>query len=451
MTAEILTAAETRLQKLRSALQSGGLPQVGGLINALHPAEIGNLLESLPPAEREVVWELVDRDIEGDVLVELNDEVRTKLIEDMDAEELLAAIDGMEVDDLADLIADLPETITLQILRSMDHQDRERLSTVMAYPEDSAGGLMNTDTVTVRPDVSLEVVLRYTRQRKEIPQGTDLFFVVDRNDRYLGSLDISCLITNDPQTLVSELIDKDLQGILPETPASDVASLFEDRDLRSAPVVDEDGRLLGRITVDDVVDVIREEAEHSLMSMAGLDEEDDMFAGVFTSSRRRAVWLGINLATAFLAAWVVGLFQATLAQVVALAVLMPIVASMGGVAGNQTLILMIRGMALGQVEKSNARWLMLKETAVGLLNGLGWATVVALAVIFWFQDWRIGAVIGAAMIINLMVAAASGVIVPIVLKRMDVDPALAGGVVLTTITDVVGFMSFLGLGTLFLT
>ncbi len=451
MTAEILTAAESRLQTLRSALESGGLRQVSGLINTLHPAEIGNLLESLPPAEREVVWELVGKDVEGDVLVELNDEVRGKLIEDMDAEDLLAAIDGLEVDDLADLISDLPETITLRILRSMDQQDRERLDAVLAYPEDSAGGLMNTDTVTVRPEVTLEVVLRHMRQRKEIPQGTDLFFVVDRHDRYLGGLDISCLLTNDPQTTVEKLINSDLTGIPPETPATDVASLFEDRDLRSAPVVDSDGRLLGRITVDDVVDVIRDEAEHSLMSMAGLDEEDDMFAGVFTSSRRRAIWLGVNLATAFLAAWVVGLFQATLAEVVVLAVLMPIVASMGGVAGSQTLTLMIRGMALGQVEKSNARWLMLKETAIGLLNGLGWATVVALAVIFWFRNWQIGAVIAAAMVITLIVAAASGVVVPLVLKRMDVDPALAGGVVLTTITDVVGFMSFLGLGTLFLT
>jgi len=451
MTVEVLTTAETRLQKLRSALQSGGLQQVSGLINALHPAEIGNLLESLPPAEREVVWELVDQDVEGDVLVELNDEVRGRLMEDMDAEELLAAIDGMEVDDLADLIADLPETITLQVLHSMGQQDRERLDAVMAYSEDSAGGLMNTDTVTVRPDVTLDVVLRYTRQRKEIPQGTDLFFVVDRNDRYLGSLDISCLITNDPQMMVAELMDKDRPGILPETPASDVASLFEDYDLQSAPVVDEDGRLLGRITVDDVVDVIREEAEHSLMSMAGLDEEDDMFAGVFTSSRRRAIWLGVNLATAFLAAWVVGLFQATLAEVIALAVLMPIVASMGGIAGSQTLTLMIRGMALGQIERSNARWLMFKETAVGLLNGLGWATIVGLAVLLWFHDWRLGAVIAAAMIINLLVAAASGVIVPIVLKRMAVDPALAGGVVLTTITDVGGFRACRGLGALFRT
>jgi len=451
MPAEILTTAETRLHKLRSALESGGLRQVNGLINSLHPAEIGNLLESLPPTEREVVWELVDQDIEGDVLVELNDEVRDKLIEGMDADELLAAIDGLEVDDLADLVADLPEAITPQVLRAMGQQDRERLSTVMAYPEDSAGGLMNTDTVTVRPDVTLEVVLRYTRQRKEIPQGTDQFFVVDRNDYYLGNLDISRVITSDPQTMVSELMDTEQPGILPETAATDVASLFEDRDLHSAPVLDSSGRLLGRITVDDIVDVIRDEAEHSLMSMAGLDEEDDMFAGVFTSSRRRAIWLGVNLATAFLAAWVVGLFQATLSKIVVLAVLMPIVASMGGIAGSQTLTLMIRGMALGQVEKSNARWLMLKETAVGLLNGIGWAAIVALAVVLWFHEWEIGAIIAAAMVINLLVAAAAGVIVPLVLRRIDIDPALAGGVILTTITDIVGFMSFLGLGALFLT
>lgn len=451
MTAEVFQSEENRLQSVRDALESGAMRQAGRLINSLHPAEIGNFLESLPPAKRNFVWELVDTDIEGEVLVELNEEVRGKLIRNMDNEELLAALDGLEVDDLADLIMELPESLNAQVLWSMDQQDRDRLRTVLAYAEDTAGGLMNTDTVTVRPDVTLEVVLRYMRQRKDVPKGTDLFFVVDRNDCYLGSLSIGTLIANDPRILVSELIDTELQGIPAETPASAVASLFEDRDLNSAPVVNDEGRLLGRITVDDVVDVIREEAEHSLMSMAGLGEDEDMFAGVFTSSRRRAIWLGVNLATAFLAAWVVGLFQATIEKVVVLAVLMPIVASMGGIAGSQTLTLMVRGMALGQVERSNARWLMFKETAVGFLNGLVWASVVALAVFAWFGEWQFAAVIAAATVINLLFAATSGVVIPLILRRIKVDPALAGGVVLTTVTDVVGFVSFLGLGTLFLT
>lgn len=451
MTAEIFQAEENRLQSVREALDSGAMRQAKRLVNSLHPAEIGNFLESLPPAKRSFVWELVDPDIEGDVLVELNEEVRDKLISTMNNERLLAALGGLEVDDLADLIVGLPESVNARVLQSMGHQDRDRLRTVLAYDEDTAGGLMNTDTVTVRPDVTLEVVLRYTRQRRDIPPGTDLFFVVDRDDHYLGSLAISNLISNDPHCLVADLLDQDLQGIPAETPASEVANLFEDRDLTSAPVVDGDGRLLGRITVDDVVDVIREEAEHSLMSMAGLGEDEDMFAGVFTSSRRRAIWLGVNLATAFLAAWVVGLFQGTLQKVVVLAVLMPIVASMGGIAGSQTLTLMVRGMALGQVERSNSRWLMFKETAVGFLNGIVWATVVALAVFVWFREWSFALVIAAAMIINLLVAAASGVIIPLLLRRIQVDPALAGGVVLTTVTDVVGFVSFLGLGTLFLT
>jgi magnesium transporter len=309
---------------------------------------------------------------------------------------------------------------------------------------------MNPDTVSVRPDVTLETVLRYLRMRGDVPDNTDSLFVVNRHDRYLGSLDLARLLTEDPERTVGEVMDAEVPGITPDTPASKVASLFEDRDLLSAAVVDGDGRLLGRITVDDVVDVIRDEAEHSVMSMAGLGEEVDMFAGVTQSARRRGVWLGVNLATAFIAARVVGLFEATIEQIVALAVLMPIVASMGGVAGTQSLTLMVRGLALGQIERSNARWLLKKEVAVGLLLGLGAACVVATIAFLWFHSWKISGVIFAAMVINLCAATLAGVVVPLVMKRLGIDPAVAGGVAVTTVTDVVGFASLLGLGTLVL-
>jgi magnesium transporter len=440
----------SRLAILQRALDQGAGRQVHRLVNSMHAAEVASLLESLPPAQRELVWDLVDPELEGDVLVELNDEVRADLIREMETEELVAATEGLEVDDLADLLADLPETVNQQILRSMDSQDRERLTAVLGYDADSAGGLMNTDTVSVRPDVTLETVLRYLRMRGEVPERTDSLFVVDRHDRYLGTLNLTRLLTEGPERTVGEVMDAETEAIPPETPASQVANLFQDRDLLSAPVVSPEGRLLGRITVDDVVDVIRDEADHSVMSMAGLDEDADMFAGVVPSARRRGVWLGINLGTAFLAAWVVGLFETTIQNIVALAVLMPIVASMGGVAATQTLTLIVRGLALGQVERTNARWLMTKEIAVALLNGLAWATVVGVVAMLWFRNWRIAAVIFAAMVVNLVAAALAGVTVPLVLKRMGIDPAVAGGVVVTTVTDVVGFASLLGLGTLVL-
>jgi magnesium transporter len=441
----------TRLAALRSALEQGSLRHGQRLINSLHPAEIASLIESLPPARREIVWEFVDPELEGDVLIELNEEVRSELIGGMDAEELIAATEGMEVDDLADLIGDLPETLNERVLHSMDAQDRERLTQVMGFEQDSAGGLMNLDAVTVRPDVTLEVVLRYLRMRGEMPARTDQLFVVNRHDKYRGALDITRLLTEDPEKTVGEIMDSSIEGIAPEAPAREVAKLFEDRDLVSAAVVTSDGRLLGRITVDDVVDVIREEADHSVMSMAGLGEDADMFAGVIPSARRRAVWLSINLATAILAANVVGLFEATIEKVVALAVLMPIVASMGGIAGSQTLVLIIRGLALGQIEQTNARWLLVREILVGLLNGIGLAGFVAVAAGIWFGEWTLGLIIFSALMINLFCAALAGVGVPLMLKRMGIDPALAGGVILTTVTDTVGFASLLGLGTLFLT
>jgi len=447
---ETATPTKSRLHAVRAAIESGRLRPIRRMLLSLEPAEIALLLDSLPPHERELLWEAVDPDDEGEVLLHVAEEVRAGLIRGMDDEELVAAAGSMELDDLADLIGDLPETVTQRVLHSLDQQDRARLQRVLVYPEDTAGGLMNTDAVTVRPEVTVEVVRRYLRMHGDVPDKTDCLFVVNRYGKYLGTLFVTRLLTNEDDLTIGEVMETDPPGIPAETAAAEVARLFANRDLVSAPVVDGDGRLVGRITVDDVLDVISEQAEHSIMSMAGLDEEDDMFAPVAASTRRRAVWLGINLATAFLASWVVGLFEATIEKVVALAILMPIVASMGGIAGTQTLTLIVRGLALGQVEWSNARAILIKEIAVGALNGLLWALVVATFALLWFRDWRIGLIIGAAMVTNLLAAALSGVGIPLLLKRVGIDPALAGGVVLTTITDCLGFMTLLGLGALFL-
>lgn len=441
---------KANLELLREKLDSGRMRSARIMANSLHPSELARLLESLPLKDRAVLWEMVDQDLEGDVLVEVAEEVRDGLLEGMGTDELIAATEGMEVDDLADLLADLPETLTQEVLQSLDKQDHERLKQVLAYDEESAGGMMNVDVVTVRPDVTLEVVARYLRAGGEIPDGTDSIFVVSRDNTYIGSLFLSRLLTHDPDEMVANVMSTDLIPIPAHTPSTQVVWEFENRDLLSAPVVDDDYRVLGRITVDDVVDVIRDEAEHALMGAVGLDEEDDMFAPVVKSATRRALWLGINLCTAFLAAAVVDQFQTTLDAIVLLAVLMPIVPSMGGVAGTQSLVIITRAIALGQINAANAAGILRKEVLVGVLNGCSWAVVVALFAYLWFGDWRIGGIVGAAMIINLIIAASAGFFIPITLKRMKVDPALAGGVVLTTVTDVVGYGAFLGLAALFL-
>lgn len=440
-----------RLAALRTAIDEGAVRSAQRMINTLHPAEIAQLLESLPRNRREIVWELTDPELDGDVLIELSDEVRAQLIREMDAEELAAATEGMEVDDLADLIADLPEKVTQQLLRNMDQQDRERLSQVLSWPEDTAGGLMNTDTVSVRSDVSLEVVQRYLRMRGELPDRTDRLIVVDRNDRFLGTVTLVSLLTDDPDKSVGSSLDPEAPRIPPEMPAGEVSQLFRDRDLVSAAVVDESGRLLGRITIDDVVDVITGEAAHEVMAGAGLRDEEDVFASVVPASRRRVVWLGINLVTAFVAALVVQRFEGTIAKVAALAALMPIVASMGGIAGTQTVTLIIRGLALGQVQWRDTRWLLLREIGVSVVTGLALAVVVGVVTMFWLGTWKIALIIAAAMLINLLAAAIVGVMVPLTLRRMKIDPALSAGVILTTFTDVIGFATLLGLGALFLT
>ncbi len=443
-------STQQRLEALTDALHSGAADKVRQMLSDLHPAEIGDLLESLPHGPRELLWELVPSEEQGEVLVEVNDEVRSGLIDEMETHELVQATGGLDTDDLADLLHDLPGAVIHELLLSMDKQNRQRLEAALSYPEDSAGGLMDLDVVTVRANVSLDVVLRYLRLRGEIPELTDSLFVVNRFDHLQGLLPLSTLLTNDPEASVAEVMDRDVEGIPAAMKSADVARLFQDRNLVSAPVINDNNKLLGRITVDDVVDVIRDEADHNIMSMAGLDEENDIFAPVIISARRRAVWLGINLATAFLASWVIGLFESTLDKVVALAVLMPIVASMGGIAGSQTLTIMIRGLALGQVGSSNARSLMLKEIQVSIMNALIWSLVVAVVAMAWFQNMDIGLIIGAALIVNLVFAAVAGFTIPLLLRRVGIDPALAGTVLLTTVTDVVGFVAFLGLGTWYL-
>ena len=435
------------LDHLSEALDSGKQKQVRKLLKNLSAAEIADLLESLPIAKRLVVWEMTDLDLEGEVLVEVNDEVRATLIRDTSAEDLVAAVDDLDLDDLADILDDLPDNVISQVLHSLDLQDRERLTQVLSYPEDSAGGLMDPDVLTIRPDVTLDVVLRYLRVRAELPEVFDLLFVVDRNGRYLGSLKISDLLTGDPGCKVEKLMDTTAVTIPVDMHTSQVAMEFEHHDLITAPVIDPDRRLLGWISVDDVVDVIREEAEHTVLTMAGLDEEYDMFAPIVQSAFRRWIWLSVNLVTALMAAIVLYAFEPTLDQIVATAVLFPIVMSMGGIAGTQTLTLMIRGMATGQVSGANTPALLRKELAVGLLNGIVFSIVVAAIAMFWYNDVSLGLVMAAAILVNLVAGAFAGALIPVALKKLSIDPALAGGVVLTTVTDVIGIIAFVGLAT----
>ena len=440
----------TLLESISEGLREEHPEKIAELLSDLHPAEIAHLLESLPGNQRDKVWPYIPDDTNGEILLHLNDEARASLINKMDSVDLVAATEMLDTDDLADILPEMPQDVIQEILLSLETQERDRLKSILYYDEDSAGGLMDLDTIVIRADISLDVVLRYLRRKGSIPKGTDNLFVADRENHYLGLLPLGLILTSDPELLVSDLMHTNIEGIPANHHARDVANLFEHRDLITAAVVDDENHLLGRITIDDVVDVIRDEADHSLMSMAGLNEEEDMFAPVFTSTRRRSLWLGVNLLTAFLASWVIGLFGATIEKMVALAVLMPIVASMGGIAGSQTLTLVIRGMALGQIGKSNSHRLLLKEMWVGVWNGIIWAVVIAGVAGLWFQNIQLGLVIAAAIVINLIVAAVSGATIPLMLKRFGADPALSASVVLTTVTDIVGFLAFLGLATIYL-
>ncbi len=441
--------SQTTLDRLTAAMDSGTFVDARRMLNGLPPADVAHLLESSPPKFRNIIWNMVEVEQEGEVLGELSDELQAHFLSRMDATEVATITEGLEDDDLADILQQLPDRVTREVLNSMDHQDRARLEQVMHYPDDIAGGLMNTDTITIRAPLTMDVVMRYLRRHEEIPAMTDNLIVVSRSDQFIGLLPLRTLLVSDPSATVREMMVTDIDPIPVDMPDDEVARLFERNDWVSAPVVNDAGQLLGRITIDDVVDVIREDADHSFMSMAGLDEEEDTFAPLYRAAPRRAVWLGINLLTAFIAASTINMFQETIEKVVALAVLMPIVASMGGIAGTQTLTVLVRGIAMGQVGRNNQNWLLIREVIIGLLNGILWAVVVAVAASLWFEDWNIGLIIAAAMVINLVTAAFTGAALPLFLTRVNIDPALAGGVVLTTVTDVVGFVSFLGLATLF--
>lgn len=417
------------------------------LLRSLRPQEIATLLSSVRTAERQVVWGLLEDDVRSQTLQHLGEDVRADFLVTMDTAELVAVAEELDTDDFADILQQLPQTLTDQVLGSMDAADRARVEEVLAYPDDTAGGLMNTDTITVRPRHAIEIVLRYLRLRKDIPAATDALIVVNSRDEFVGLLQVTKLLTSDPTVTVREIMDTEIEPIQVNAPDTEVARVFAEQDLVSAPVVDENGKLLGRITIDDVVDVIIEDAGEALLAQAGLDIDEDTFAPIGRSARSRAVWLGINLMTAFLASAVISVFEDTIAKVVALAILMPIVASMGGIAGTQTLTIVVRGMALGHIRKGNLVWLMNRELAVSVLNGLLWASLVAIAATVAFQDTLLGAIIAIAMIANMFVAALAGSLLPSALQRMGIDPAIAGGVILTTITDVAGFCLFLGLAT----
>lgn len=442
------TSFEDCLQKLIMSLEASLYEEATTQLANLHSAEIARLLEAVPPKDRTQLWLNIDTGTQSDILKDLSEDVRAQLLSEMDVDSIVKATEGLDMDDLADIVPDLPESALHNLLLTLDHKHRDHLKRVLSYPEDSAGGLMNIDIITVRDDVNVRTVIRYLRLLKEMPIDTDQVFVVDRAYKYLGSIHISTLLTNEGSQNIAPLINKDLQPILAELPEREVAYLFERRDLISAPVVNENNELIGRITIDDVVDVIRDEAEHSVLSMAGLNEEEDVFAPVIQSAKRRSIWLGVNLITVFIAVFFIALFEATLEEKIALAILMPVVASMGGIAGTQTLILVTRGIATGRITTSNLKALMSKEVAIGFLNGILWALVIGLATYIWFADLLLSVVIALAVIVNLIFAAFSGAFLPALLIKFKIDPALAGGVILTTITDVIGFVAFLGLASL---
>ena len=445
------TEQNNLLSRLDGAIDSVTLNQVRHTLNNLSPPDIAHQLETAPPKFRRILWELVDPEISGEVLQELSDEIQLEFLDEMDSAEVASLTEGLDVDDIVDILQQLPDRVIPEVLQAMSIQDRQRVESVLTYDEDTAGGLMDTEVITVRPDITVDVVLRYLRRFEEIPEITDNLFVVNRDDTFVGNLPIGLLLTSPPTTRVREVMNTEVRAIPVDLIDTDVSQLFKRYDLVSAPVIDDQNRLVGRITIDDVLDVIVEDADHSLLAMAGLSDTEDTFSSIGKTVPRRAVWLGVNLLTALLASTAISLFEQTLDKLVALAILMPIVASMGGVAGSQTLTVVIRGMALGQIERGNISWLLSKEFATGALNGLLYAVIVGCVVSLWFQDATMALIIGLAMAINLMAAALSGTLLPILLKSINIDPALAGTVILTTITDIVGFISFLGLATIFLT
>lgn len=445
----VYSSQEDRHTALLEALDRGTLSEIRSLLLEVPASDIAHFIEASPPPRRAVIWKLIATEDQGEVLQYLNDEIRAEQLSQFDTKDIVQLIDELDNDDFADILQNLPKAVLNQVLDALTEQNRREIEQVLHYDEDTAGGLMDTLFVTIRPNITIETVLRYLRVHSELPDNLDALLVVNRKGALIGRLPINKLLVNPPEHHVREHMDTDFDIINVNTSSSDVARLFERHDLISAPVVTNSGVLVGRITIDDVVDVIRNEASHNLLSMAGLDEDSDTFAPVAKTAQKRAVWLGINLVTALLASAVIYLFEATIAKVVYLAAVMPIVASMGGIAGSQTLTLVIRSMALGHLKGSNWRWLLTREIGVAALNGLLWAVLVGSLTAFWFSDIILGFILGAALIANLLIAAIAGALLPLGLEKAGIDPALAGSVILTTVTDVVGFVAFLGLATLF--
>ncbi|MGE5028172.1 MAG: magnesium transporter [Betaproteobacteria bacterium] len=419
-------------------------------LDQLHPADVAYILEALPLQQRLLVWDLVKAERDGDILLEVSDAVRESLIASMDSEELLAAAEQLDTDEIADLAPDLPHDVMQELLESLDSQNRARLQSAMSYPEDTVGALMDFDMVTIRDDISLEVVLRYLRRLGELPGHTDKLFVVDRNDNFKGVLSLKRLLVHDPDASVAAVMAEDAVTFHPDDEAGEAASAFERYDLVSAPVVDKNNKLVGRLTVDVMMDFIRDETDSEMLSMAGLREEEDLFATVWKSIQNRWTWLAINLVTAFIASRVIGVFEGSIEKIVALAALMPIVAGIGGNSGNQTLTMIVRALALGQIRGGSIRKLFIKELGVSLINGLIWGGIIGLIAWFLYRNAALGVVMTGAMVLNLLLAALMGVLIPMFMHKLGRDPAVGSSVMITAVTDSGGFFIFLGLATLFL-
>ena len=439
---------EKSLTKLLDEPSNLSINQIKRLLNKMNSAELAHSLESSPPKQRKLLWSLIDNEDEGDVLADLGDEIQQELLLEISNEELSEVVADLELDEIVDILQHLPENRMNMILGKMSSRDRQRIEEALIYPEDSAGGLLNTDVISVRPRHSIEVVMNYLRAQEELPKNTDKIFVVSSDDIYLGELLITTIITSDPSLTVREIMDTNTIPIDASENDKEVATLFERNDLISSAVVDDKNKLIGRITIDDVVDVIKEDADQNFLGMAGIAE--DTFQPPGRAAKSRVFWLSMNLLTAFLAAMTINIFQDVIDKIVFVAVLMPIVASMGGVAATQTLTIVLRGLTLEQINSSNLSWLFKRELAVAILNGLVLAILIGVSTFFWFGDLTLALLIAAALIINLISSVVAGIFVPLVLRRFEQDPAIAGSVVVTTVTDVVGFVSFLGLATIFL-
>jgi magnesium transporter len=439
-----------RQDLVENLVHKQNLTELQRRVIALHPADIAYILEALPLDERRQVWNLVDAEHNGEILLEVSDSVRESLIQDMDKAELLAAAESLDTDEIADIAADLPRDVIQELLTTLDAQKRAHLQSALAYPEDTVGALMDFEMVTIRADVTLEVALRYLRRLGELPDQLDKLFVVDRDDAIIGVLPLKRLLTTDPETSVAAVMVADFVKFHPEDEADEASQAFERYDLVTAPVVDAQGRLMGRVTVDAVVDYIRESADADMLSMAGLKEEEDLFSTVWHAAKNRWLWLAVNLVTAFIASRVIGAFEGSIEKLAALAALMPIIAGIGGNSGNQTITLIIRGLALGHITPSNARRLVIKEFGVAILNGLMWGSAVGIFAWLLYDKPALGGVMALAMLLNLLVAALAGIFIPMALERMGRDPAIGSSVLLTFITDSMGFFIFLGLATVLL-